>query len=131
MIHVLHESPGARARVRRVLEHAHKPENHYRPSSPTRVPGSDPRHIVILAPFKCVFSITWFPSPSNAPFRHLTVSNHLCADQLPAPSVIQFLAPMFGFTGDFLLDWHAGPHEAELCVVVWQKLALEQQQREG
>ena len=70
--------------------------NHYYPGKSEIIPGDDPRHTVQLLSYRCVFSVTHFPS-EPLPMRHLSVS--IPGTRYPHPLVFCAIAELFGFTG--------------------------------
>jgi hypothetical protein len=82
----------AKRLVRRVRDFAEHPENVYQPERGGPVPGDDPKHVIHLNTYRCVYSITEFKGKK---FRHFSVS-------VPGrkwPNVAAILADLFGFVG--------------------------------
>lgn len=112
----------ARAKIQGVLEFAHKPENYYiiGPGgfSLQRPPGDDPRHVVHLNTFRCVFSVS---KADGKLWKHLSVS--VPGNKYPNPFAVYTIAQEFGFTGWDgnsevpPVDW-AGRLEQEVRAVV-------------
>lgn len=85
----------AKQEVRRVLDYALLPENWYRPGKDRRVPGDDPRFIARLNSYRCVFTITEYPT---AVFRHVSISIPV-QSHFVNPYAAYTIAQLFGFTG--------------------------------
>jgi hypothetical protein len=82
------------AEVRRVREHAEKPENIYRLGGP--LPGDNPAFVIRNGTYRIVFSLT--QGPGTSVFRHLSVSTvRRGAD--PNIQIVCTLCHRFGFTG--------------------------------
>lgn len=85
-------------KVQRVIAHAAKPKNWYKPFSgaPTVLaPGFDFRHVTQLNDFRCVFSFT--EDSKGRLFRHLSIS--VPGKKYPNPYAAYTIAGLFGFTG--------------------------------
>lgn len=108
------------ARVREILEHS--AGNWYRPGKSENPPGEDPRHVVMLNTYRCVFSYT---DIHDCLWRHLSVS--VPSKNYPNPFAIYTIAELFGFTGwdgtseKPPADWLMDVNKIEHCVVVAQK----------
>ena len=84
------------AQIRKVIEHASAPDNHYYPErSGTRAPGTKPEHVAMLHQYRCVFSVT---RAERKTYRHLSISVGV-KGKFPHPIVAFTIARMFGFTG--------------------------------
>jgi hypothetical protein len=124
---MLNLSTENKARAQRVLDHATKPENRYKPPC-NWVPGDRPEFVARIDTYRCVFTITEFPDGKL--FRHLSIS---VPNRKAQPNVIAActLATWFGFTGAPMhegiatrpgIDWQVGLSEEEHCVVLAQLL---------
>lgn len=80
--------------VQRVRDYAEQPDNWYRPGKDRRIPGDDPRFVVQLNTYRCVFTVTEYPT---AVFRHLSIS--IPAKDFANPIAAFTIAELFGFTG--------------------------------
>jgi hypothetical protein len=115
----------ARAAVAKVVAHAFEPENYYEPGSSPQPPGDDPRHVVLLNTYRCVFSIT--RAPDRQLWRHLSISVP-AQGKYPHELAVLEIANLFGFTpkwegGPRMPEgWMVGPNEDDECVVVAQLL---------
>jgi hypothetical protein len=111
-----------RARVAEVEEFAFA--NWYRPGQSESAPGDDPRHVVKLDTYRCVFSYT--AGPQGGLYRHLSVS--VPSKHLPHPFAVFTIAELFGFTGwngktqTPPEDWAFGIHKKDHCVILAQKM---------
>jgi len=111
-----------RAAVRKLVEFASLPENHYHPIREGPVPGADQRfvlHLGLRADFRCVFTLTH--SSDGLVWRHLSVSVPT-EGMLPHPAMVTEIAHLFGFIGE-LKDWIAERHNTEACVIVAQRFS--------
>lgn len=111
-----------RTKVAEVVEFAAK--NWYRPGRSETIPGDDPRHVVMLNTFRCVFSYT--VSPSEEVWRHLSVS--VPSKKLPNPFAFYTIAELFGFTGWNgrsvvpPSSWTVGVNKEDHCIVAVQRV---------
>jgi hypothetical protein len=106
-----------REAARKLAEFAAKPENHYSPRKDTWLPGDDPRFVLYLTDYRCVFSYTKL----KGLYRHLSVSIR-GSRALPAPAAMQAIVKLFGFEGGWPGDWEMAPHANECCVVAIQEI---------
>jgi hypothetical protein len=119
----------AKAKVAEVEEFAFS--NWYYPGRSENPPGDDPRHVLELNTYRCVFSYTM--SPHGDLYRHLSVS--VPSEKYPNPFAVFVIAELFGFTGwdgktiDYPADWEAGVNKTEHCVVVVQKIPEPQKRK--
>lgn len=88
-------------------------ENHYCPSPDVKPPGDDPRYVLWVNSFRCVFSVTVLGGKT---WRHLSISVE-GGTALPHPAMAEEMARLFGFTGT-LPDWSVATHTDPLCVVM-------------
>jgi hypothetical protein len=115
----------AKAAVAEVVAYAMQPENYYEPGVSNQPPGDDPRHVVLLNTYRCVFSIT--KAPDGKLWRHLSVSVPR-KGKYPNWFAVLVIADLFGFTGydgvsaRVPKDWVIGPNKDDECVVVAQPL---------
>lgn len=77
--------------------------NVYVPGPGTTPPGDDPRHVLQLNDFRCVFSFTCVKDKF---YRHLSVSVG-DGSTLPNPHAFQEIARLLGFEGS-IPDWQVG-----------------------
>ena len=117
----------ARAAADRVRTYAEA--NHYNPRTGAKVPGDDPRHVLILGTYRAVFSITDMFDPLHRvrrSFRHLSVSIP-DPKRYPHPVAVCMIADVLGFTGwseegDTLpSSWLMDIKQEEHCVAVVQE----------
>jgi hypothetical protein len=87
--------PAFQAEIRRVREHAEKPENLYRPGSSVPPPGDDPRFCFTSGTYRVVYSLTQAPT---LVIRHMSIST-LRKGSYPQPLVVWTTAHHLGFTG--------------------------------
>jgi hypothetical protein len=113
----------ARAAVAQVVAHALEPENYYEPGLSPQPPGDDPRYIVLLNTFRCVFSIT--KAPDGRLFRHLSISVPT-PGKYPNEFAVLEIARLFGFTGwdghrlYFPDNWMIDANQEDECVILAQ-----------
>jgi hypothetical protein len=86
--------PALEAEIRRVREHAEKPENIYHPGDP--IPGDNPAFVLRSGMYRVVYSFT--QGPGTPIFRHISVSTAR-PGMAPNIMVVCTLCHMFGFTG--------------------------------
>jgi hypothetical protein len=115
----------AKAAVAEVVAHAMDEQNYYEPGISNQPPGDDPRHVVLLNTYRCVFSIT--KAPDGSLFRHLSVSVP-AKGKYPNEFAVLAIADLFGFVpkwdgkSRFPDGWIIGPNKDDECVVVAQPL---------
>lgn len=88
--------PQLEADIRRVREHAERPENWYRPAEGHAPPGENPAYVVVSLAYRAVFSITVMPD--GLIFRHVSVSTVRPGFQ-PNPTIAFTFCHLFGLTG--------------------------------
>jgi hypothetical protein len=98
-------------------------ENWYEPGISPQSPEDNPRHVVLLDTYRCVFAIT--QAPDGELFRHLSVSAlgryHL------NPFAFYTIAREFGFTGwdgkniNAPKDWSIDVNQEKHCAVAIQR----------
>lgn len=108
----------ARELIHRLVAFASDPANHYRPGPGAKTPGDDPRYVVQLASYRCVFTHTRMPDMKL--FRHLSVSVKK-RGKWPHPSAITMLGELFGFAGPFE-SWPKGMDQATESVILAQEI---------
>jgi hypothetical protein len=104
----------ARAAIQQLVAFASDPANHYHPGPQAKTPGDDPRFVLKLTSYRCVFTYTRMPDKKL--FRHLSVSvkKH---GKWPHPSAVEMLGTLFGFTGSFE-SWPKGmDHDTESVIL--------------
>ena len=110
--------------------YAEQPQHWYQVDFDERVPGEDPRHVLLSGTTKMVFSwTTKSEGDTTIVCRHLSVGVTK-EGRYPPPVVVWTLASYFGFTGaqrnerGFVTepapDWRAMPNPEQNCVVVIQ-----------
>jgi hypothetical protein len=115
-----------RAAVAEVVAHAMHEQHYYEPGISNQPPGDDPRHIVLLNTYRCVFSIT--RAPDGKPWRHLSISVPR-KGKYPNELAVLTIANLFGFIPQWEghsripEGWTIGPNKDEECVVVAQPLS--------
>jgi len=111
----------ARAKARQIREFAEQPENWYLIDGKDReskTPGDDPRYVVHLNTYRCVF---WITKELAGFHRHLSIS--VPSSGLPHPYAAFMIAELFGFEGwdgktlEPGPDWLIQANHAEHCVV--------------
>lgn len=110
----------AKERVRRLVEFAEEFGHWYRVDLGDRKPpGDDPRYVIYLDTFRCVFTIT---KNHDGLWRHLSIS--VPSSKMPNPFAAYTIAELFGFKGwDGVSDkpgpdWLLAVHHPEHCVVL-------------
>ena len=134
MMRVLVISPEVAQSVQRIVDFASDRSNWYHPSAgdtrrPSRsrvVPGDDPRHVLMLDTYRCVFSFT---AMDNKVYRHLSVSVPAEGERRPLPSPIAFntIAQLFGFPEMGTEGYHVAHNEGEGCIVAVMPAPQEQE----
>lgn len=109
-------------KVSEVLAYACLPENLYRPGLDAKIPGDDPKHVVITGDYKIVFSLTYIRAEDTT-YRHfsMSVGNR---SRLPHPVAIEEVISLFGFFGGLKMCM-VDVSEQEGCVVVVQDARLQ------
>lgn len=117
------------ALVRRVIEYAQAPRNHYvimeGGRSYQKAPGENPNHVVQLHSYRCVFSISHTKADGKT-WRHLSISVRE-RGKFPAPIVAFTIAGMFGFTGwdgqseKPPRDWAGEANKEDNCILLFQE----------
>jgi hypothetical protein len=105
-----------------VLAYACLSENLYRPGLDAKIPGDDPKHVVVTGDYKIVFSLTYIRSEDTV-YRHfsMSVANR---SRLPHPVAIEEVLSFFGFFGGLKMCM-VDVNEREGCVVVVQDARLQ------
>lgn len=109
-------------KVSEVLAYACLPENIYRPGPDAKIPGDDPRHLLMTGDYKIVFSLTYI-SAEDTTYRHFSISV-ANRSRLPHPIAIEEVLPFFGFFGGLRMCI-VDVNEREGCVVVVQDARLQ------
>lgn len=123
---VLEINSDAQEKVDRVVVYAR--QHIYYPGPNAGVPGDDPKHVVHLNDYRCVFTFTKAPSPSDKLYRHLSIS--VPSSKYPSPEAVVMIAGLFGFTDSKLGlpeilkqgKWHFAINAPEHCIVVAEEL---------
>ncbi len=112
-----------RAIAKRIVDHAARRENWFRPDRGGRPPGDNPAHHADFWTYSCVFS---YSVTQGDLLRHLSV--RVPGKHLPNPFAVMTLAELFGFQGwdqqssQPPKDWQIGINDEERTVVVLQKI---------
>lgn len=87
-----------RARIKALVEFTARPANYYTPGPKAKPPGDDPRYVVQLGSYRCVFSLTRMPDKHL--YRHLSVSVKK-RGKYPLPEGVEMIGKELGFEGVF------------------------------
>jgi hypothetical protein len=93
MVRALLIDERVKARVARLVAFAEG--NHYHVGKSEMIPGDDPRHVLDIGSYQCVFSFT--VGPDGSLWRHLSIS--VPGPKYPNPIAFNVIAELFGFTG--------------------------------
>jgi len=120
MLRVLVIGDAEREAVNRLVAWAMEPANYYRIGPDAKIPGTNPKYVIRLNDFRCVFTIT---DNGEMLWRHLSVSVP-APNKIPNPIMFEEIAKLFGFKGD-VEDWaregHVDVNRRDNCVVLVQE----------
>ena len=133
---ILELSPAAKRKVAKIVAHAKKRKNWYRPNAVgwmSKIPGHDKRHQCKLNTFRCVFSYS-VDMANNRVVRHLSIS--VPSEKYPNTVAVIEIAKMFGFTGageamgekfpdDWIVHLKADEPIDDHCIVVGQDTGIQ------